>query len=221
MKKILLTKIQFPEIELRTRDAHKLRGYFGTLFKEHSHLLHNHYDNGELRYQYPLVQYKVLNKTPTLVAIEEGAKLLTSLFLEIDSIQVDGRTHTIHSKQIENTKVSVGYTDALQEYQFNTFWMGLNQANHKKYLQCNASEKEELLNKILIGNILSLYKNLDIILSPDQKLIVKHRLSKAVTKFKNRDMTVFSGKFITNALLPDDIGLGKSVSRGFGSIQKI
>lgn len=33
---IPLTLIRFPGIHLETRDAHKLRGYFGNLFKEHS-----------------------------------------------------------------------------------------------------------------------------------------------------------------------------------------
>ena len=40
---IPLTTITLPEITLRTRDGHKLRGYFGELFREHSPLLHNHY----------------------------------------------------------------------------------------------------------------------------------------------------------------------------------
>ncbi len=51
-----IVTIQFPEITLRTRDAHKLRGHLGNLFKEYSPLLHNHYETGELRYRYPLVQ---------------------------------------------------------------------------------------------------------------------------------------------------------------------
>ncbi|MDZ7899258.1 MAG: CRISPR-associated endonuclease Cas6 [Arcicella sp.] len=34
-------------------------------------------------------------------------------------------------------------------------------------------------------------------------------------------MMAFGGTFMTNALLPDYIGLGKSVSRGFGSIVKL
>ena len=55
-----LTTIRFPEIALRTRDAHKLRGYFGNLFQEHSPLLHNHWEDGTSRYAYPLVQYKVV-----------------------------------------------------------------------------------------------------------------------------------------------------------------
>ena len=59
--KITQTIIQFPDIRLQTRDAHKLRGYFGNLFKEQSPLLHNHFQDGSTRYAYPLVQYKVIN----------------------------------------------------------------------------------------------------------------------------------------------------------------
>ena len=82
MKSIHITTIQFPEIKLQTRDAHKLRGYFGNLFKEHSPLLHNHYENGTFRHRYPLVQYKILNGIPSLVAAEEGAELLTRMCMK-------------------------------------------------------------------------------------------------------------------------------------------
>ena len=61
-KPLQLTRIKFPDIQLQTRDAHKLRGYFGNLFQEHSPLLHNHYDSGQLRYRYPLIQYKEIIK---------------------------------------------------------------------------------------------------------------------------------------------------------------
>ena len=83
MKTIHTVTIQFPEIALATRDAHKLRGYFGRLFEEHSPLLHNHLEGGKLRYAYPLVQYKVLDQIPTLIGLEEGARLLIELFLKI------------------------------------------------------------------------------------------------------------------------------------------
>jgi len=39
-----------------------------------------------------------------------------------------------------------------------------------------------------------------------------------VSMFKNQEMLTFQGKFVTNAVLPDYVGLGKSVSRGFGTI---
>src|SRR4051812_35346852 len=85
------TIIRFPEIQLATRDAHKLRGYFGDLFREHSPLLHNHLETGEAAYRYPLVQYKVLDSVPTLVGLQEGADLLIQLFLKIKELQVGER----------------------------------------------------------------------------------------------------------------------------------
>lgn len=221
MKTILLTKIQFPELELKARDAHKLRGYFGNLFKNNSELLHNHYDTGELRYKYPLVQYKILDKIPTLVAIEEGAELLTKLFLKIRQIDIDGKVYEINSKQIENKKIKSGYTEDLMEYQFQTLWMGLNQNNYKKYLETENTDKQKFLSKILIGNILSFYKNIDLRLEASEKLLANTKLTEKQTKFKDNKMIAFEGSFITNALLPDHIGLGKAVSRGFGSISKI
>jgi len=91
MQTLPQTIIRFPEIKLRTRDAHKLRGYFGNLFKEKSELLHNHMGNGKLRYAYPQVQYKVIERTPYLVGVQEGAELLGELFLKIKELDIGGR----------------------------------------------------------------------------------------------------------------------------------
>lgn len=68
--------IKFPEINLQTRNAHKLRGYFGNVFKEHSPLLHNHFEDGKNRYAYPLIQYKVIKNIPVLVGFppKQGLK---------------------------------------------------------------------------------------------------------------------------------------------------
>lgn len=215
---INLSTIQFPQIALQTRDAHKLRGYFGNLFKEHSPLLHNHYETGELRYKYPLVQYKVLNGVPTLVAINKGAELLTQLFLKIKELQIGGETYPIYSKNIENSKVEGGYSKQLHEYSFATYWMGLNQDNHKLYTKSTHEEQDALLNRILVGNVLSFFKNIGVFLAEDEHLMTKVRLKEKKTKFKDKEMLVFEGGFVINALLPSGIGLGKGVSRGFGTI---
>jgi len=214
--------IQFPEITLRTRDAHKLRGYFGNLFREYSPLLHNHYETGELRYKYPLVQYKVLNEIPTLVALQEGAQLLTQLFLKIRELKIDGQIFPVLSKNIKSELATIGFSDELKEYRFQTLWMGLNQDNHIRYIRLeDQSEKNKFLDKILTGNVLSFFKGLDMILEPGQRLMTKSKLDEKSTRFKDKDMLAFSGSFVINAHLPDEIGLGKAVSRGFGTIEKI
>lgn len=71
---MLQTTISFPSISLQTRDAHKLRGYFGNLFKENSPLMHNHFQDGSVKYAYPMVQYKVVNQMLMLVGHNEGAE---------------------------------------------------------------------------------------------------------------------------------------------------
>lgn len=218
-KNIQITRIKFPDIQLQTRDAHKLRGYFGNLFKEHSPLLHNHYSGGELRYRYPLIQYKVIDKVPMLVGIEEGAELLPQLFLKIKELNIDGEVYPINTKNIETGKETVGFSDELHEYHFQTLWMALNQNNFQKYIKLKLQdEKDKLLNRLVIGNVLGFYSNIRLQLTPEERLFAKVNVKEKVTKFKGNEMLAFSGSFVVNALLPKDIGIGKSVARGFGTV---
>jgi len=219
MKKLPQTIIRFPEIELQQRDAHKLRGYFGNLFKERSTLLHNHMGNGEYRYHYPLVQYKVLENVPLLVGLNEGARLLTELFLEIEELNIDGKTIPVHHKHIENRMLEIGISDQKQTYDFESLWMGLNQKNHQKYLVSTLDERKRLLERILTGNLLSFFKYADLFV--EEHIQVDGKFIEKQTRFKNRKMLAFDGAFEANVTLPDYIGLGKSVARGFGTIKHV
>ena len=102
-----ITHLTFPDLRLAVRDAHKLRGYFGRVFQEYSPLLHNHLENGGVRYGYPLVQYKVIDGIPMLLGINEGATLLLDLFLRIKVI----------SSQWEKS-IRIDYTQLLAELPF-------------------------------------------------------------------------------------------------------
>ena len=216
-----LTTIRFPDIRLQTRDAHKLRGYFGNLFREHSPLLHNHYADGTTRHRYPLVQYKVLQNVPTLVALDEGAELLNTLFLQMKTIQIADQTYEVNAKHISSRHIEMGYAEELHTYRFETLWMGLNQGNYRKYNQQDEPAQTAMLNKIVVGNILSFFKQLGVFLEPQQRLMAKLDVTPKSTQFKNQSMVAFAGTLIVNAVLPDGIGIGKAVSRGFGTIKRI
>jgi len=222
MKTIPLTQIQFPEIQLATRDAHKLRGYFGNLFKEHSPLLHNHYEDGTFRYRHPQVQYKVIMGTPTLIGLMEGSELLTQLFLKIKEIDIDGKKYTVNTKNISQENAGCGYSDEIHEYEFQTLWYALNQENYRKYVQLkSATEKEKLLNRILVGQLLSFFTNIELQLKPEQRIMTKVKVAERSSKLKGNKLIVFKGSFVSNVILPELIGIGRSVSRGFGSIKRI
>jgi hypothetical protein len=214
-----LVYITFPEIPLRTRDGHKLRGFFGNLFKDNSPLLHNHFEDGSFRYGYPLVQYKVIDSIANLIGIGEGANLLVDLFLEIKTLNIDGKVYPVYSKNISAKKEEIKVGDDMYEYKFVTPWLALNQGNYRKYIDINNVEKENLLKSIFVGNILSFYKSINF--TAESKIIVKLKLERTNVMFKGKKMTGFLGSFITNAYIPSYLGIGKSVSRGFGTLLQL
>jgi hypothetical protein len=211
------TIIRFPDLRLQTRDAHKLRGFFGNLFKEHSSLLHNHFDDGSLRYAYPLVQYKIIDKVPVLTGFQEGGKLLIDLFLKIKNLNIGGEEYIINAKNIENKIIEFGPLLQLFEYRFKTLWMALNQKNYPEYEKLKTQEaKIFFLNKQLQNNILSFYKGIGF--RVQERIMVKGRFREKTTLFKNKKMLAFEGKFTSNAVIPDFAGIGKAVARGFGTV---
>lgn len=216
---ITQTTIQFPDIQLQTRDAHKLRGYFGSLFKEHSPLLHNHYADGTDRYAYPLVQYKVIDRIPVLVGFQEGAELLVSLFLKIREFDIEGEHFQVLAKNIQQKQCELTVNQQLYNYSFKTLWMALNQENFRIYQQLDETEKGSFLNHQLQNNILSFYKGLSF--RTNERIMVITRMEEKQTLFKNQSMLAFAGQFTSNAYLPEWAGIGKAVSRGFGTVSLI
>lgn len=213
------TVVFFPDIKLKARDAHKMRGYFGQLFKEHSPLLHNHYDDGSSRYRYPLVQYKVVDEVPVLVGFNEGAELLVTLFLKIKEIDIDGKVFPVLGKNIRQTTYDLEPNGKLNRYEFKTLWMALNQKNYAVYRNLDDKQKKEFLDRTLQNNILSFFKGLNYYTT--ERIMVTTDLIEKQTQFKDQKMLAFSGNFVTNAVLPDLAGIGKAVSRGFGTVSKI
>ena len=216
-----ITHLTFPELRLAVRDAHKLRGYFGNVFQEHSPLLHNHLEGGGLRYAYPLVQYKVIHGVPTLLGINEGAELLLDLFLRITSIDIDGQSYPLHTKNLECREAEAAYSEELWAYRFSTLFMALNQNNFERYLQLGAAERRKELNRLLRNHLLAALKGMGVWLEPNQRIFADANLEQHSTQFKNRRMLAFSGEFRTNLILPPLLGIGKAVSRGFGAIEPV
>jgi Cas6b C-terminal domain/Cas6b N-terminal domain len=215
---IPITTIRFPELTLQTRDGHKLRGFFGNFFQDHSPLLHNHFDDGSLRYAYPLVQYKVLHTVPTLVGLGEGATLLAQLFLSIRQIDIDGHTIPVLSKHIEHAQTTIGLADTLHQYQFQTLWMALNQENYRDYRQRDEAGQRAQLIRVMTSQLLALFKDVGLWLPPENRIMLALNVQERTTQFKNQTMMAFAGGFTANVILPDGIGLGKGVSRGFGTV---
>ncbi len=196
----------------------KLRGYFANKFKEYI-LIHHHLENNRSLYKSPLIQYKVLKGKPRVLGINVGADVLQKIYEEIESLKFDNKIYPVKEKQISLKTEEFGIKDDIIIYKFLTPWLALNEENYKKYLDSNQATRSKLLEKILIGNILSMAKSLEYVVTEEIK--AKVRVKPTSTSLKGVPMIGFLGSFSVNFNLPDYIGLGKSVSRGFGTIKRI
>jgi len=191
----------------------------GNEFKEHD-LIHNHDEKGNPIYRYPLIQFKLIEKTPAIIAITDKAvKIFAEIFMKLDRIVIEDTVIPVFEKDLKVEEVEFGYSDEIFMYEFASPWIGLNQKNFKKYNDAGNDEKNEILKKIMTGNILSMAKYLDCRLSQDQKIKIGHKLKEIKVNLKGKSMTAFTGIFKTNFYLPDYLGIGKSVSRGFGTVK--
>jgi len=211
------TTLNFPEINLQRRHGHKLRGYFANLFGKESDLFHNHDQDGRQIYRYPRIQYKVVNGTPMMVGIEEGAKLIIERFLQINEIEIEGKVFSLNQKNMKSEEVEVTLNGTLHAYEFVNPWMPLNQDNYERYQSYDEAGKQKQLKSILVRNILNVF-SVGGYHAKEEVMVHLETRPARVSMFKNQEMLTFQGKFVTNAVLPDYVGLGKSVSRGFGTI---
>lgn len=196
--------------------ASQLRGFFATKFNEYT-LLHQH-NTDQLIYRYPLVQYKIIEGIPTVIGINEGAEVLKEIYDQYDEIHLNGSVYEIMERGISVRNQEFGLADMTHHYCFITPWFALNQENYKRfYLAGGSVERNELLNKTLIGNLLSMSKSLDYQV-PD-KVICETDVRIRKGRQKDTNIMTFIGTFSANFHIPEYLGVGKSVSRGFGAVE--
>jgi hypothetical protein len=197
-----------------------LRGYIGYLFIEDTEFHHH----SESPYHYPLVQYKRVNKRLLVMGLGEYADMVYRKMPEISRIVTPQGQISIVSLELVKNTVKVGLhtsneKESCNRYRFVTPWIALNEVNYAKFIE-NKQGRKELLQRILVGNILSMLKGFSIQLDFQIKLnIEQHATLK--TSAHNNPFVGFRTVFDVNLLLPEYIGLGKSVSKGFGAVEAL
>jgi hypothetical protein len=207
------------EHPLQSSDSRLLRGYFGSRYRNRPEF-HQHGENG-LIYRHPFIQYKVVGGVGWLVGLAEGAFLLQAIEVPTH-IELGHRNLRILHHMRESKPTRMGVTATKHRYRFITPWLGLNEENHLSYRRLRTSEdKENLLKRILIGNVLSLCKAFKYEVT--ERLIASLWLDNETSvSFKpGVELIGFEGSFEINFELPHFWGLGKQSARGFGTIQKI
>lgn len=199
------------------RNTEHLRGFFATHFNEYE-LLHQHRGT-KFIYKYPLIQYRILGEKALILGIENGADVLNEIYPETGRIKLGNIDYSIVERSVRVEKVIFGISDKFHTYTFLTPWIALNQENYDKYQLMTYPERKDKLRNILIGNLISAAKGLNYHVEGKIKLDFV-RISTTPCKVKQISLIGFNGEFITNFEIPNLLGLGKSVSRGFGAIER-
>lgn len=189
-----------------------LRGYCGNYFKNIVEF-HNHLDEVSFNYDFSYIQYRVIDGNLAIMGIDEGADILLRHIEELKSVKIGEDTYKVEP-EITITFPNPEITDKIYKYKFDTLWFALNDRNYKKYINGEFSLNDQLRN-----NILEFFKMCKIWV--DKRIIAKGNFKEEKIIKKDTEILVFSGEFETNALLPDNICLGKRKSIGLGRIKKL
>lgn len=214
--KILLIKFRNP---IRKEEIPLFRGATIHALKENNDILFHNHDGEQFRYSYSLIQYKRINQCAAIVCVDEGTEAIGKLFANCDfTFNLGGRELQIDIEKIKATQYLIQTWDTYFHYHLRK-WLPLNQKNYSEFLQLeDLSEKTQFLEKILIGNILSFAKGVDIQLESQIACKITYLSEPVIIRHKEIKMMSFDADFMCNVSLPDYIGLGKSVSLGFGTV---
>lgn len=204
---------------LKENDARYLRGFFGQRYKNRAEF-HHHGPNG-LVYQHPLIQYKTIGGVGRVMGLENGSFLVRAL-PAVDALNLNGQDLNVIEQNRNTETVLFGPTKSQMAYQFLSPWLALNQENHQRYNKMsNNKEREDLLSRILIGNLISLCKSVSLTISDRIEVNLSVEQSQSVEIKSGVSLAGFLGTFTVNFQLPTLWGIGKQSARGFGAVRKI
>lgn len=220
MKKIKVLTVIFDN-EFKSFEIPALRGAIVEKVGKENILFHNHLKNGFL-YKYPLIQYKSISGRPAIMCIEYGVDEIHKYFEQKDWSVFIGEKHlTMKIDKLNLNQFTMQVWDKMFQYRIRN-WIALNQSNVEKYNNLESlKEKISFLEKTLTANIISFAKGIQWDVDKQIKLNIKGMEEPRPVSLKGKKLLGFNLEFSTNVFLPNYIGLGKSVSKGYGVVRNI
>jgi len=219
MKTVKIIRLQFAPEVFQVQDIPRLRAFLARQFPEYSEI-HNHAENGKFRYSYPEIQFKFLNAAPAIVGYGSGFTILAQVFNKVGFFEINHRRIMINEKSLQVSEEKIGLSSRFLSYRFATPWMALNQKNYHEFISLNPYRREMKLNCILWGNFKTVAHAFEYWIPDPEQVKVNGHFKMREGQFKGNTMLTFSGEFISNFHIPEFLGLGKQVARGYGTVEK-
>lgn len=206
-----------PEDPLRF-SVDELRSFLNKKLAEYSALHRN--DTAGFIHRYPVIQCKQIKGSLIVTGISQGADCLCRLARDQTIPGAGESSCRITDRDPAVRPEPFGVENASGSYEFLTPWLALNQQNAKKFYDLKGKpERDAFMQKLLTAQLNTLAKSLDFEITVPICCETKVRFKRE--RIDRENVMVFLGKFRTNLQIPDYLGIGQSVSRGYGTIKRI
>lgn len=191
-------------------------------------LFHNHDVTGKSIYRSKGVpfQFKVINNEVFILAINEGVDFAESFQWPNEIKMPLGRTGLFVEFELisKTTKQASFKATEFQCYRSISPYLALNQEKYKTYLTLSESERRTFIENGLSNHILTAAKWCGITVNKDEHLIrtklIQMRVSAPLKVKDDLYFMPFDVMFECNTEIPDYLGIGRFVSRGYGTMVK-
>lgn len=205
------------DLPIYPRQIPQWRGAFIEMAGLGSTLFHNHNGGEGYHYRYPLIQYRVYRGKASILAINEGVQAVQQALSENTwELNWQGLRQNLNIEDMRLDEHALRMTSRPKHYNLYK-WLALNQDNYQRWQKCkNLIERIQLLEEVLVGHILSFCTAMSFQLP--ERLEVNLQNMQLLEKVRCHEVEVlaFNVSYSANINLPRGIGLGKSVSHGFG-----
>ncbi len=199
--------------------AARWRGAVASIFTDDS-AFHGHQADRTLL-RYPLVHYRWVDNAPAVFAIGPAAQRAMIHPWPGTSVRIG--EHDAHITQVDWSALAItrAFSRKLIRYEFRAPWIALNQENHARFKDLDRVARRNDLDRILVGNLLTMSQAFGWFFSPDETIFAAFEPTREVpTTIKGVSLIGFEGTFVTNLELPSGLALGRSVSHGFGWLER-
>ncbi len=221
LKKIKTLIVQFDN-ELPPKLVPAFRGAIIEKVNREHLLFHHHNGEKELLYKYPLIQYKSIGKKAGIICLGDGVGEMHRLFSQKDlKVKLHDKTIELDIAKLEINQFNFSFIKIEKAYQLVN-WLGLNTENLKRYNELKSViDKVTFLENIITANLLAMAKGIDWTIDEPIKVRILEVKDERIIRYKGNPLNAFDLVFETNLSIPYFIGLGKSVSHGYGMIKPI
>ncbi len=169
------------------------------------------------RFLYPRVQVKILNEQIYVVGINEGVDSIMAMADKFDFLDFGNITFQVLDVDLEERDDLFRPITRMIRYRFITPWIALNQTTGIRYRYLNSMEKMNYLSRLLSQNIVFLAREMGMQL--EEKVFTRLSLTSLFPKTVDETYWgAFNGEFRTNFILPNYLGIGNGITRGYGAL---